>query len=1120
MMGVKNAWNPLLVAIVATIATAFQIIAGFVDCDFIRVEARDNEVLAIIETSEQTITNETNVGLLCDGDFYDLEDDKMRMYSQVFYYVSTGFGCLGMLGAWAISTCLTPTLLAWRIIPVLSSISAMASLPVFLILETYPCDDFEEQSCSLSYDSYYWIAAAALQIVVTALTQFLDPPEWVSQLHHWRLPKVRSMETNQWSSEEDEEGSQDPILTPRLQPPKSMSDWWEGRRRRSSERKEQRVEREAPRQNYSYALPTQDMEQADSLVEEEVVTQESTEQQENAESWIHFVPSDNSFREKEPIRLVDGRGHRTQSAPTRLVATATRSSRENQQSSASLAPPSLAPSLLEEPERLLYKIQPLRPIDPPMTPPIPHYRSEQNVTISPLTHQTESAPGSPSIERTNVQDPILRHSRASTPSRNDQDRIEAANAFLNETTQMSTPVRHLAWSREESVLDGICNGDESILDKKAGIPFIPTAEESKRIATLGYSVYADLDRQDSSTASKSTDPPLYDIDELVDRSVANSSNHPQYNIDELVDRSVANSSNPPQYNIDELVDRSVADSSNPQQKADTSIGSISLLGSEDVRAIALEGTPIYASLLMEQGTQVKRQSFHQGREDNKPASTRKETTKKSLSTGAYMVHQPASKEEKRAKQQSDDMNKGGKANWNLTTLRRSNSGYDKLDDISLSDEEGEPPMTEVSFDPNEIQEASLDKDERTPTKHQSEQVLLDEWNKMFDAHGPIPVKMKEAPEEDEDEEDRKDEAELLRLISSEDFSDESPKETGGEGGKEARSDSASSSSSSPDKPPRSGGKTSLRPKRKARRSRSRASGSVGSSPSLLDVTIEEETPSDLEEFNNEEKKNPKRTTLASYAAESGNKSRIVPSSLNMTGMHSYHTVEHHGSDELEAITAGVQEALRRARGRSASTDVQGKVYSVRSLSPSTTRVSTWRAERENRASIHDPVVVSSSSDEDDQGVDANNLRQSRIQRLQQRIHQQTSISPQNRTTLQQLSTTEITALVRAKVRRDKYFGDYKSRYDSPSKTSDESLSQQSQDPPAHLVTSPSKKSPAPVSPGFAGDDGSNTTTPDDVGEVGSFLLGALNLELHDLDASLAALSRPDDSEIGPDERSI
>ena len=65
-----------------------------------------------------------------------------------------------------------------------------------------------------------------------------------------------------------------------------------------------------------------------------------------------------------------------------------------------------------------------------------------------------------------------------------------------------------------------------------------------------------------------------------------------------------------------------------------------------------------------------------------------------------------------------------------------------------------------------------------------------------------------------------------------------------------------------------------------------------------------------------------------------------------------------------------------------------------------------------------------------------------------------------------------------------------------------------------------RSGPAIVSPVNAGDDGSNTTTPDDIGEVGSFLLTSLNLELNDFDVSLAALSRPDGSEYGPDEHSI
>ena len=1056
-MTVENAWNPLIVALVATIALGLQVVAGFVNCDFVKVTADDNEVLAITETSAQEVANQTSMGLLCDGNFYDLEDDDMRTYSKLFYYGATGLGGLCVLCAWAISTCFTPTTCAWRVVPILSSLSALSSLPTFLILETHPCEDFPEQSCSLSWDSYYLMAAVVFYVVVTALTQFLDPPEWVSQLHHWRVPKVRTMETNPWSSEDDddEDGSQDPILTPRLSASKRQWSWWGGGggSEKTSRRKEARLEREASRAPVSYPLPTRDIEQGDSLVEEEVVsTQESEQAPEQTAQWTSFAPSTNTFRDNKPSNAFteDTNQNFTE---TSEPAWRTTTSRTTTSRDASMPPASLAPPSIAEPDRSVESTS----FRAPATPPIAHYQIEQ-LPVSPLTHQTQdSAPASPKIERTEVQEPILRNSRVSTPSRSIGRENEVANSQLNET-ELTTPVKRLNWAVEESILD--CeNGEESILDNSMdrssdGPPFIPSTEDSKRMAEMGDMIYADLLKEDEEKISK------------------------------------AKETGPREYNIDELVNRTVSDSS-----MDASI-----LGSEDVQAIALEGTPIYASLLLGQEDKIKRQFKNREQHTEGESPAKQQPIRVSLSSEAYSLQQmPTDEDLETPNKNQGQPNKTGKSNWKVNTpLLRNSSGYDKLDDVLTSDDELEaPPMTEVSFDPNEIQEVSLDKDELHVAKNSSEKVLLEEWNKMFDAHGPIPVKMQEADEGANDE-DRKDEEELLRLISSEDFSDETPNQEEEEKNEERGEDSSNSPSSSPDKPPLSGGKTTLRPKRRARRSRSRASGSVGSAPSLLDVTIEEETPSDLEDFNKEEE--PTRTPLASYAAGSSSGSRNVPTSLKMSGMHSYRSVENSGEDDLDRITAGVQEVLKRSRSRSIGGGLRstGKAHTVRSLSPSTNRASTWRTEREDRAGIHNPAVV--VSDEDDPGTAAKDLRQSRIQRLQ----------------------SAESAIARARMRRDKFFGDMKPPYGAYVKRleNDESKT----DYKTYTTPStPSKQGsdpPATVSPASPGDDGSNTTTPDDVGEVGSFLLGALNLELNDLDVSLAALSRPDGSEYGPDEHSI
>jgi len=1071
-MGVDNAWNPISVAIVASIAMGLHVFTGFVGCDFVEVTAKEGEVLAITETSAQEVANETSMGLICDGDFYDLNGDDMRLYSRLFYYAATGVGGLCVMLAWAISTCCTPTIVAWRLVAFLSSLSALASLPIFLVLETYPCEDFEEQSCSLSWDSYCLMGAVGLHVLVTTLTQFLDPPDWVSQLHHWRVPKGRSMDTDRWSSGEDEEGSTSPILTPRLEAPKNRLSWCGSRKKSSSK---DRRERTASRPMLPYALPPTDIEQGDSLVEEEVVsTQESDQPPEKSENWTPFEPNTNLFREKQSMNV-------TSDADENMTMNQAPSHPTHTPQDDVLEPPSLSPWHVGEPGSDVLGFNP----EPPSTPPIPHYRVEQ-VPVSPLTHHTNgSAPTSPSIDRSMVQDPIVKHSsRVSTPNRSVGEELPAR---FNES-EMTTPIKRMQWSNEESILDGIVNGDDSLLDRsvdrnaRSGVPFIPTVDESRKMATQGYSVYADLEKGGKIRASEENPPRQYDIDKLVNRSEMDSSLEDSQLASEAVyadleketEQPAFEENEPAQYNIDELVSRRVN-----QTSVDDS-----LLDSEDIRAIAVKGAPIYASLLLDYGDSITKK-ISSSRESLQPVMN----IKRSLSAEEYLLQTSLSgdrKQDDSKREENRDAKVDKSARNNIVpSLRQSNRGYDKLADLSGSDEELEgPPMTEVSFDPREIQEVSLDKDEVHQPKSKMEKDLLDEWNKIFDTHGPIPVKIPGNDSDDNDEEeDRRDEEELLRLISSEDFSDDSPKSGGDENDQNERAQSQSLSSS-PNKPPRSGGKSTLRPKRRLRRSRSRASGSVGSAPSLLDVTIEEETQSDLEEFNKDEERGRR---------------------LQKSGTKDY------GLDEVQRVTAGVQEILKRSRSRSIDFHTKSAGNLAVTPSSSTNRMSTWRSERENRASIHDPVVV--SDEEKDAGDNiAKDLRQSRIQRLQ---------------------TPEISAIARARMRRDRFFGEmnhphstnYKiNRTEHSEKQKDKdpktwaNVSHRTKDPLAHTS---SVNQPVQLSHVAAGDDGSQTTTPDEgIGEVGSFLLGSLNVDIGDLDVSLAALSRPDGSEYGPDEHSI
>mmetsp|Transcript_4077 Transcript_4077/g.11103 ORF Transcript_4077/g.11103 Transcript_4077/m.11103 type:complete len:908 (+) Transcript_4077:67-2790(+) len=214
-------WNPLFVALVSTIAIAMQVASNLV-CDFITVEAKDGEILAITETSHQDAQESTSIGLNCDGDFYIMGEDKMWKIANIFSLVALVIGVITLLLSWSV-VAFSPTVFLWKSIAVAASTSAMLQIPAFVIFESFPCSDFQEQQeCKLASGSYMVIASVAAWIASTAITQFLDPPLWREQLHLWKLPHRATGETesdpggHHFDGRDDdiENGSQDPVFAP------------------------------------------------------------------------------------------------------------------------------------------------------------------------------------------------------------------------------------------------------------------------------------------------------------------------------------------------------------------------------------------------------------------------------------------------------------------------------------------------------------------------------------------------------------------------------------------------------------------------------------------------------------------------------------------------------------------------------------------------------------------------------------------------------------------------------------------------------------------------------------------------------------------------------------------
>jgi hypothetical protein len=297
--------------------------------------------------------------------------------------------------------------------------------------------------------------------------------------------------------------------------------------------------------------------------------------------------------------------------------------------------------------------------------------------------------------------------------------------------------------------------------------------------------------------------------------------------------------------------------------------------------------------------------------------------------------------------------------------------------------------------------------------------------------------------------------------------------------------------------------------RRRRRRRKNTGGSVCSSPSLLDMTIEEETLNDLEESSScaSEKKETldhppsvpiARTKSAPHLAgyPPSPDRHNVTEDVHMTGMNSYRRVEifRAKTDSRRSIADqhGEREVPENHRRRSRSLTAPIRVRRFVSPSPpprpepkapaEPTR-HIWRRERALRDGIHAPAVASSSGSEDSRSIASSPslLREARIRRLQlqslkQEKHRSRSLGAPKKLNRRQVSP-------------------------DPSIDNKSDLSRRTDPGPFRHVSPDRSQTTQGSIPSQATDPSS------------SFLLDSL-------DASLAQLYRPYDVEYGPEERSV
>lgn len=186
-------------AVIASAGMALCATAGF-SCSFVQVIVTLPDFVLITPWGDEVPSagGSASLGVDCrdlgggngggedENLFYDTSD-RMWYLSRIFLYCSLACGGLAVLWAWTLTLCLSPTPWRWRSLSVLTAVTAVLQVPIFLILESDTCNyDINRQSCRLSVGSYLNMASVGLWIMVTLATQCVRPPRWAEELDAWR----------------------------------------------------------------------------------------------------------------------------------------------------------------------------------------------------------------------------------------------------------------------------------------------------------------------------------------------------------------------------------------------------------------------------------------------------------------------------------------------------------------------------------------------------------------------------------------------------------------------------------------------------------------------------------------------------------------------------------------------------------------------------------------------------------------------------------------------------------------------------------------------------------------------------------------------------------------------
>lgn len=163
------------------------------------IEEEEEDVSIV---SSALSSSSASMGIFCSGQIPKEEGEMMDeggmllTVSRAFLSLALSLGAFLLLVTVGISTIVPISGRIWNGISYLAVATFVCQLPPFLLLDSSHCKS-EGVSCSLGRGSFTLMASMVAYLILSAIVQWKDMPEWKDELELWRLMRTSSSASQQ-----------------------------------------------------------------------------------------------------------------------------------------------------------------------------------------------------------------------------------------------------------------------------------------------------------------------------------------------------------------------------------------------------------------------------------------------------------------------------------------------------------------------------------------------------------------------------------------------------------------------------------------------------------------------------------------------------------------------------------------------------------------------------------------------------------------------------------------------------------------------------------------------------------------------------------------------------------